>query len=123
MNRQPKNTQEANFELTSRTFLGHVKLSLAHNLATIWKISEGDCVRNLSMESMVVLTRCTTAVWEHVIFARASGTMAAMNTIVEIIHLPLKCRHVEGLSFSGRDQFWQFLHTTNDESGRSSPHS
>jgi len=45
--------------------------------------------------------------------------MPAMKTIVEMIHLPLKCRHMEGLSFSGLDQSWQFPHTPNDEAGRS----
>jgi len=39
--------QEGNFELTSRTFVGHVNLSLATSLATIVRISVGDCVRNL----------------------------------------------------------------------------
>jgi len=34
--------------------------------------------------------------------------MAAMKTIVEMIHLPLKCRHVEGLGFSWLDQSCNF---------------
>jgi hypothetical protein len=38
--------QEGNFELTSRTFVGHVNLSLANSQATIIQISVGDCVRN-----------------------------------------------------------------------------
>ena len=46
--------------------------------------------------------------------------MSAMKTIVQMVHLPLECRHVEGLSFSGLDQSWWFPHTTNYESGQSS---
>jgi hypothetical protein len=38
--------QEGNFELTSRTIVGHVNLSLANGQATINRISVGDCIRN-----------------------------------------------------------------------------
>jgi hypothetical protein len=34
--------QEGNFELTSRTFVGHVNLSLANSQATIFRVSVGD---------------------------------------------------------------------------------
>jgi len=39
--------QEGNFELTSRTFVGHVNLFLANSRATILQIPVGDCDRNL----------------------------------------------------------------------------
>jgi hypothetical protein len=35
--------------------------------------------------------------------------MSVMKTIVEMIHVPLKCRHMEGLSFSGLDSHSNFL--------------
>jgi len=42
-----------------------------------------------------------------------------MRTKVEMIHLPLQCTHMEGLSFSGMKHSRQFPHTTNSESGLS----
>jgi len=110
--------QEGNFELTSCTFVGHIYLSLANSKATIFRISVGDCVQNPEIESIEVLQWYTIAAREQVIFVRAWCTLSAVKTIVEIIHLPLKCRHMEGLSFSGLDQSWRFPHTTNYESGR-----
>jgi len=38
--------QEANFELTSRTFMGYVNLTWANSNATIFQISVGGRVRN-----------------------------------------------------------------------------
>jgi hypothetical protein len=64
----------------------------------------------------------TTAALEQIIFATAGYPLSAMKTIVEIIHLRLKCSHVEALYFSGLDPPWRFHHTTNYESERSSPH-
>jgi hypothetical protein len=64
-------TQEGNFELTSRTFVGHVNLSLATGHGTIFRTSVGDCARNPEIESIEVLQRHTIAAWEQVIIARA----------------------------------------------------
>jgi len=115
--------QEGIFELTSGTFVGHGNLSIANSQGTIVRMSVGDCVQNQYIESIVVLQRYTIAAWEEVILARAWCTMTGMETIVEMIHLPLKGRLVEGLSVSGMDQSWQFPYPTNNESGWSSPHS
>jgi len=115
--------QEGNFELVSGTFVGHLNVSLANTLATIFGISLGNMFWNPYIESIEVLQRNPIAVWEQVIFALAWCTLSPMKTIIETIHLPLKYRHVEGLNFSRLDQSWRFPHTTNYDSGRSSPHS
>jgi hypothetical protein len=45
-----------------------------------------------------------------------------LRTDIEIINLPPKCRHVEGLGFSGLVESWWFPHTTNYKSESSSLH-
>ena len=56
------------------------------------------------------------------IFLRAWCRIPVMKTIVEMIHLPLKCTHVVGLRFTGLHQSWWYPHTTNYDSGWSTPH-
>jgi len=106
-----------NIELASQMFVGHVNLSLANSQAAILRYTIGDFVRYLSIESIELFPQYTIATWEQVLFARAWCTMSAMKTLDEMIHLPLKCRHVEGLSLSGLDQSWRFPHTNKYNSG------
>ena len=75
------------------------------------------------IEAVELLQRYTNAAQEQVIIVRARCTMSVTKSIFEMIYLPLKCRHIEGWSFSGPDQSWRFPHTTKYESGRSSTHS
>ena len=63
--------QEGNFELTSRTFVGHVNRSSANSQATILRMSVGDVVPNFNREWIEVLQRYTVAARERVILARA----------------------------------------------------
>jgi hypothetical protein len=60
------------------------------------------------MESIEVLQWYTIAARDYVIIATASCGTSPMNTIIEIIDLEMKCRHIEGFSFSGLDQSWRF---------------
>jgi len=114
--------QDMNIGLTWWTFAGHVTLSLANSLATILESSVGNLIRNPSLGSIELLQRYTIAACEQITNARTWCTISAMKTIVKIIHLPLKCRHMEDLSFSGLNWFWRFPHTTNYESWWSSLH-
>jgi len=97
--------QEGNFALTSQTFVGHVNLILSNSQAPIFWISVGDWVQNPWIESIEALPRYTIAVREQTVCVRGWRRMIAMEKIVEMINLPLKYWHVEGLSFSGLDQF------------------
>jgi len=114
---------EENFEPTSWKFLGHFNRSLANTQATIVEIIIGDFVWNPSIESIEMMQWEAIAGREQVLFLSAGCTMPAMKTIVMMIHLPLECRHLGGLSFAGMDQSRGFPHTTISESGRTSQHS
>jgi len=114
--------QEGNFELTSCTYVGHVNLSFANGQATILRITVGVTVQHRKIESVEVSQRYSIAPLEQVMFVRAWCKMSAMNTIIQMIHLPLKCNHREGRRFSGLNQYGLFPHTTNYESWRSLLH-
>jgi hypothetical protein len=103
-------------------WVGHVHPSSANCQVTIFQISVGDCVRNPWIESIEVWQWSTIAAQVQVVFVRAWYTMTSMKTIIHIIHLPLKCRHVKDQICSGLNQSLGFPHTTNYESGRHSPH-
>jgi len=110
------------FELTSRMCVGYVNLSMGNSQANRFRIPVGSFVWNLIIESIRMLQQYIITAPEQVILARAWYAMTAMNTIVEMFHLPLKYRHVDCLSSSGLDQSRWFPHTTNYKSGQSSPH-
>jgi len=115
--------QEGNFELTSWMVVGQLNLTMANTKAAIGQVSVRNFVWNPSMALIQDLPQYINAAREHVIFATARCTMSTMKTIIQMIHLLLKCMHVEGLSFFALDRSWKFPHTTNSESGWSSPHS
>jgi hypothetical protein len=91
----------------------YVNLSWPNSQGTILQISVGNGVQNPWIELIEALQWNTTTAWDHVIFVRAWYTMSLMKTIIEIIHLLLKYRHMEGLSVSGLGECWWFPHTTN----------
>jgi hypothetical protein len=109
-------------ELTSWTFVVHVNLSLPNNQATIIQISVDYFGWNPYMESIEVWQLYSMVAQEQVLFPRGWCTMSVMKTIVEMIYLPPKYWHVEGLSFSKRNWSRQFPQTRSSKSGRSSLH-
>jgi hypothetical protein len=63
--------QQENFELTSRTFVWHVNLSLTNNQTTIFWIPVDNCVQNLYIQSNEDLLWQTIAAREQLIFTIA----------------------------------------------------
>jgi len=74
--------------------------------ATSFLISVGDIVWNLEPQSIEVMQQYRIDAWEQVILARAFCQKSAMEQIIEMIHLLLNYRHMEGLRFCGLDQSW-----------------
>ena len=116
-------TKQWIFKLTSQRLMRHLNLSPANSQAIILRITVCDDVRSPSIESIEDLQRYSIAAQHQMIIARVWCTLSVMKPILETIYLPPKCKHVEGFSFSGLDQSWQFPHTTNYESGQSSLYS
>jgi hypothetical protein len=110
-------------KLNLQSFVGHEYQSLTNNRTMILWISDGNIDWNPSIESIEIYRLYAIAALEQLIIGWAWCTMPAMKTIIGMIHLLLKCRHTEHLSFSGLDVCWWYPHTSNYESPWSSSHS
>jgi hypothetical protein len=97
---------EGNFEHALGTIVGQVNMFLASVQAMIFRISVGDLSRNPVIVQIGIFQWTPILKQEQVIFWRAWCTMSGLRTDIEIINLPPKCRHVEGLGFSGLVESW-----------------
>lgn len=95
--------QERNYELTLRTFVGNINLSMGNSPALIFGTSVSDILQNTQQQSTKILHHYTILAHEQIIIARVWSTMSAMKTILDLINFLLKGRYSKGLSFSGLD--------------------